>query len=106
MELVLNMKNTKNNDGQEKLERQLTILKQCFEDRLSELRKENKHLRENASKMLEDRVCSICFDNRLNRYGIVDKKKTFFVIRLKFRFVLCPQARTNLVIINKHIFIA
>jgi rubrerythrin len=67
MELVLNMKSTKNKDGQEKLERQLTILKQCFEDRLSELRKENKHLRENASKMIEDRVCSICFDNRLNR---------------------------------------
>jgi len=67
MELILNMKNPKNKDDKEKVERHLTILKQCFEDRLSELRRENKLLRERAKELHEERICSICLENKLDR---------------------------------------
>jgi chaperonin cofactor prefoldin len=67
MELILNMKNPKNKESQEKIEQQLNILKQCFENRLNELRKENKILRERAKELSDERICSICLENKLNR---------------------------------------
>jgi hypothetical protein len=67
MELILNMKNPKNKDTQEKIERQLNILKQCFENRLNELRTENKILRERAKELYDERICSICLENKLDR---------------------------------------
>jgi len=67
MELILNMKNPKNKEGQEKVELQLNILKQCFEDRLNELKRENKLLRDRSKEMNDERICSICLENKLNR---------------------------------------